>query len=83
MRLYRVGLFTDVYFPNPNGVTTSVYLLLRELRRMGHEGLGPGPSPPRGARERGGRGAGALGGLPLLRGAADRPALGPLPAHGV
>lgn len=37
MRLYRVGLFTDVYFPNPNGVSTSVYLLLKELRRMGHE----------------------------------------------
>ena len=28
MRLYRVGLFTDVYFPNPNGVAARVYLLL-------------------------------------------------------
>lgn len=37
MRLYRVGLFTDAYLPAPNGVSTSIYLLLRELRRMGHE----------------------------------------------
>ncbi len=37
VRLYRVGLFTDVYLPNLNGVSTSVYLLCRELRRMGHE----------------------------------------------
>ncbi|MBF6594216.1 MAG: glycosyltransferase [Thermaceae bacterium] len=37
MRLYRVGLFTDAYLPSPNGVATSVYLLMRELRRMGHE----------------------------------------------
>ncbi|MCS6868085.1 glycosyltransferase family 4 protein [Thermus sp.] len=46
MRLYRVGLFTDVYFPNPNGVTTSVYLLLRELRRMGHEAWVVAPRHP-------------------------------------
>lgn len=46
MRLYRVGLFTDVYFPNPNGVTTSVYLLLRELRRMGHEAWVIAPRHP-------------------------------------
>ncbi len=46
MRLYRVGLFTDVYFPNPNGVTTSVYLLLRELRRMGHEAWVVAPHHP-------------------------------------
>ena len=46
MRLYRVGLFTDVYFPNPNGVTTSVYLLLRELRRMGHEAWVIAPAHP-------------------------------------
>ncbi len=37
MRLYRIGLFTDAYLPAPNGVSTSIYLLLRELRRMGHE----------------------------------------------
>ncbi len=37
MRLFRVGLFTDVYFPSKNGVSTSVYLLWRELRRMGHD----------------------------------------------
>jgi 1,2-diacylglycerol 3-alpha-glucosyltransferase len=46
VRLYRVGLFTDVYFPNPNGVTTSVYLLLRELRRMGHEAWVLAPAHP-------------------------------------
>ncbi|GLV47081.1 glycosyl transferase [Thermus sp. LT1-2-5] len=46
MRLYRIGLFTDVYFPNPNGVTTSVYLLLRELRRMGHEAWVIAPKHP-------------------------------------
>ncbi|TBH20986.1 glycosyltransferase family 4 protein [Thermus thermamylovorans] len=46
MRLYRVGLFTDVYFPNPNGVSTSVYLLLRELRRMGHEAWVVAPHHP-------------------------------------
>ncbi len=37
MRLFRIGLFTDVYFPSKNGVSTSVYLLWRELRKMGHE----------------------------------------------
>jgi 1,2-diacylglycerol 3-alpha-glucosyltransferase len=46
MRLYRVGLFTDVYLPNPNGVSTSVYLLLRELRRMGHEAWVIAPALP-------------------------------------
>ncbi|WP_117236947.1 glycosyltransferase family 4 protein [Thermus sediminis] len=51
MRLYRVGLFTDVYFPNPNGVTTSVYLLLRELRRMGHEAWVLAPAHPEAPEE--------------------------------
>ncbi|KGQ21661.1 glycosyltransferase family 4 protein [Thermus filiformis] len=46
MRLYRVGLFTDVYLPDPNGVSTSVYLLLRELRRMGHEAWVIAPRHP-------------------------------------
>lgn len=46
MRLYRVGLFTDVYLPDPNGVSTSVYLLLRELRRMGHEAWVVAPRHP-------------------------------------
>lgn len=46
MRLYRVGLFTDVYLPNPNGVSTSVYLLMRELRRMGHEAWVVAPTNP-------------------------------------
>ncbi|RIH86005.1 Alpha-monoglucosyldiacylglycerol synthase [Calidithermus terrae] len=51
MRLYRIGLFTDVYLPNPNGVSTSIYLLLRELRRMGHDAwvMAPeGPNDPTG-----------------------------------
>ncbi|MFZ5990520.1 MAG: glycosyltransferase [Deinococcota bacterium] len=46
MRLYRVGLFTDMYLPGPNGVATSVYLLLRELRRMGHEAWVIAPQDP-------------------------------------
>lgn len=46
MRLYRIGLFTDVYLPDPNGVSTSVYLLLRELRRMGHEAWVVAPRHP-------------------------------------
>ncbi|MBB6099787.1 glycosyltransferase involved in cell wall biosynthesis [Deinobacterium chartae] len=37
MTSLRIGLFTDVYLPNPNGVSTSVYLLHRELRRQGHD----------------------------------------------
>ncbi|MGQ9692901.1 MAG: glycosyltransferase family 4 protein [Thermaceae bacterium] len=46
MRLYRIGLFTDVYLPDPNGVSTSVYLLHRELRRMGHEAWVIAPKHP-------------------------------------
>ncbi len=46
MRLYRVGLFTDVYFPSKNGVSTSVYLLWRELRRLGHEAWIIAPEMP-------------------------------------
>ncbi|WP_027882204.1 glycosyltransferase family 4 protein [Meiothermus rufus] len=46
MRLYRVGLFTDTYLPGPNGVATSVYLLKRELRRMGHEAWVLAPEMP-------------------------------------
>lgn len=46
MRLYRIGLFTDAYLPGPNGVATSVYLLGRELRRMGHEAWVLAPEMP-------------------------------------
>ncbi|GEM87156.1 glycosyltransferase family 4 protein [Meiothermus granaticius] len=46
MRLYRVGLFSDAYLPSPNGVATSVYLLMRELRRMGHEAWVLAPEIP-------------------------------------
>ncbi|NPB04061.1 MAG: glycosyltransferase family 4 protein, partial [Thermotogae bacterium] len=46
MRLLRIGLFTDVYFPSKNGVSTSVYLLWRELRKMGHEAWIIAPSWP-------------------------------------
>ncbi len=53
MRLYRIGLFTDVYLPNPNGVSTSVYLLLRELRRMGHEAWVVAPAHPEANEEEG------------------------------
>jgi len=46
MRLFRIGLFTDVYFPSKNGVSTSVYLLWRELRRMGHDAWVIAPAWP-------------------------------------
>jgi len=46
VRLYRIGLFTDTYLPGPNGVATSVYLLKRELRRMGHEAWVLAPEMP-------------------------------------
>jgi glycosyltransferase involved in cell wall biosynthesis len=46
VRLYRIGLFTDTYLPAPNGVATSVYLLNRELRRMGHEAWVLAPEMP-------------------------------------
>ncbi len=37
MENMRVGLFTDSYFPQINGVATSVGLLKQELERLGHE----------------------------------------------
>ncbi len=46
MRLLRIGLFTDVYFPSKNGVSTSVFLLWRELRRMGHDAWIVAPAWP-------------------------------------
>lgn len=33
----KIGFFTDAYFPQVNGVVTSVYETARELRRRGHE----------------------------------------------
>lgn len=33
----KIGFFTDAYFPQVNGVVTSVYETARELRRKGHE----------------------------------------------
>jgi len=53
VRLYRIGLFTDVYFPSKNGVSTSVYLLWRELRRMGHDAWIIAPKWPGTASEEG------------------------------
>jgi len=53
MRLFRIGLFTDVYFPSKNGVSTSVYLLWRELRKMGHEAWIIAPKWPGTASEEG------------------------------
>lgn len=50
MRLYRIGLFTDAYLPAPNGVSTSIYLLLRELRRLGHDAWVLAPEWPDYAR---------------------------------
>lgn len=33
----RIGLFTDTYYPEINGVATSVYQLKKELELLGHE----------------------------------------------
>ena len=33
----RIGLFTDTYYPEINGVATSCFMLRRELLRRGHE----------------------------------------------
>ena len=33
----RIGLFTDTYYPETNGVATSVYQLKKELERLGNE----------------------------------------------
>lgn len=32
----NIGIFTDTYFPQVNGVVTSVYLLKKELEKLGH-----------------------------------------------
>ncbi|MBB6099806.1 glycosyltransferase involved in cell wall biosynthesis [Deinobacterium chartae] len=41
-----IGLFSDAYLPDPNGVSTSVYLLARELRRLGHDAWVVAPAHP-------------------------------------
>ena len=33
----RIGLFTDTYYPELNGVATSVYMLKQELEHLGHD----------------------------------------------
>ena len=33
----RIGLFTDTYPPNINGVATSVYMLKKSLQKKGHQ----------------------------------------------
>ena len=33
----RIGLFTDTYYPETNGVATSVYQLKKELELLGHD----------------------------------------------
>ena len=37
MRALRIGLFTDTYLPDQNGIVTSVALLADELQAQGHE----------------------------------------------
>ena len=36
MRPLRIGLFTDTFLPDQNGIVTSVGLLSDELRKLGH-----------------------------------------------
>ena len=33
----RIGIFTDTYYPQVNGVVTSILMLEKELRNLGHE----------------------------------------------
>lgn len=33
----RIGLFTDTYPPEINGVANSTYILRTQLEKMGHE----------------------------------------------
>ena len=33
----RIGLFTDTYAPQINGVATSILMLEHSLRKLGHE----------------------------------------------
>ncbi len=42
----RIGIFTDTYLPDTNGVVTVVRLMERELRKAGHEVLVFAPAHP-------------------------------------
>ncbi|OGH19224.1 MAG: hypothetical protein A3D74_04970 [Candidatus Levybacteria bacterium RIFCSPHIGHO2_02_FULL_37_13] len=42
----RIGFFTDAYFPQVNGVVTSVYETAKELRNRGHDVVIIAPSYP-------------------------------------
>ena len=42
----NIGLFTDTYFPQINGVGTSVHMLSEELTAMGHNVYIFTPSDP-------------------------------------
>ena len=42
----RIGFFTDAYFPQVNGVVTSVYETVKELRKRGHEVVIIAPAYP-------------------------------------
>lgn len=64
MRALRVGLFTDVFLPDPNGVSTSVLLLQRELRARGHEAWVVAPALKRTGRDP--EGVARVPSLPLL-----------------
>jgi len=46
MKSLRIGLLTDVFLPDQNGVSTSVLLLQRELRRRGHRAVIVAPRFP-------------------------------------
>ena len=43
----NIGLFTDTYFPQINGVGTSVHMLSEELTAMGHNVYIFTPSDPK------------------------------------
>ena len=43
----NIGLFTDTYFPQINGVGTSVHMLAKELTSLGHNVYIFTPSDPK------------------------------------
>ena len=47
----RIAFFTDTFLHNPNGISSSLLLLRRELERRGHEVWVVAPSRPRGCCE--------------------------------
>lgn len=47
----KIGIFTDTYLPDVNGVVTVVRLMERELRRRGHEVYTFAPAYPKPASE--------------------------------